>query len=244
MVDISLKRGSRGFITGTSGSGKSTLALALCEAMPAPLVIVDTKYDPGIGAWAKRNKIKIETKKMPDWSGIKNDVVVRPPEDWLANPDDIDWWLGQAFKCKFVPSIYIDEGYQVGATPHKMGKGVTGLWTRGRVFGFRTLIGAQRPNNISPFAITESDVLYIGALPLETDRQKVYAATGEKDVLIKQPKKSFLYIRRDEDGTVQLKPLDITKTSQYDKTLRSDTLTRVPKAEESFVERVRNFFTG
>lgn len=244
MVDISLKRGSRGFITGTSGSGKSTLALALCEAMPSPLIIVDTKYDPGIGAWAKRNKVKIEAKKMPEWKSIKGDMVIRPPEDWLANPDDIDWWLGQAFTCKYVPSIYIDEGYQVGATPHKMGRGVTALWTRGRAFGFRTLIGAQRPNNISPFAITESDVLYIGALPLESDRQKVYAATGEKEVLIRQPKKSFLYIRRDEDGVIKLKPIDISNPSQYHAVERKDTLQKVPKNEESFVSKLLNLFTG
>lgn len=243
MVDISLKRGSRGFITATSGGGKTTMALALCEAMPSPLVIVDTKYDPGIGAWARKNKVRIESKKMPDWKSIKGDLVVRPDETWLANPEDIDWWLGQAFKCKYVPSIYIDEGYQVGATPHKMGQGVTALWTRGRVFGFRTLIGAQRPNNISPFAITESDVLYIGALPLETDRQKVYAATGEKDVLERVPKRTFLYIRRDQEGAVRLKPLDISLASLYRGKERKDTLSKFPRLEESFVSKIWRFFT-
>jgi energy-coupling factor transporter ATP-binding protein EcfA2 len=216
MVDITLRRGNRGFITGTSGSGKTTLALALAEAMPAPLVVVDTKWDPNLLTWAKRNKIKIWTKTdPPKWQAIKEDILIRFRASWLSHPEDIDWWLGQAFYCPYVPSIYIDEGYQVGATSRKMGEGVSGLWTRGRVFGFVTLIGAQRPVEISKFVVTESDKLYIGSLQTKADRLTIEAMTGEPDARIRLPKRSFLFIDRDENICATLKPLDLGKQGGY-----------------------------
>lgn len=216
MVDLTLRPGNRGFITGTSGSGKTTLALALCEAMPAPLVVLDTKYDPGIAAWAKRHKIRIWNKRdMPDWRKIREDIVVRPRSDWLAHPEDIDWWLGQAFYCPYVPSIYIDEGYQVGATSSRIGEGVSGLWTRGRVFGIVSLIGTQRPAWINKFVITESDHLYIGCLRLEDDRKKIAQATGQTEALDRLAKRHFMYINQDEDRLSFLKPLDMNRPSAY-----------------------------
>jgi energy-coupling factor transporter ATP-binding protein EcfA2 len=216
MVDITLRRGNRGFITGTSGSGKTTLALRLAEAMPAPLVVIDTKWDPGVEAWAKKNKIKLWTRKdPPNWRAIKEDIVIRFRSSWLAHPEDIDWWLGQAFTCPFVPSIYIDEGYQVGASARRMGEGVAGIWTRGRVFGFVTLIGAQRPVEISKFVITESDRLYVGALRTKADLVKMRDDTGEPELAIPLPKKKFWFVDRDENTVTEMKPLDVSKPGGY-----------------------------
>lgn len=222
-VDISLKAGSRGFICGRSGSGKTTLALRLCEGMPSPLVILDTKYDPDLKKWAKSLGIPIETKRMPEWRHIKSDVVIRPPADWIAHPEDIDWWLGQAFTCRYVPSIYLDEGYQCGAGTGRLGQGVSGLWTRGRAFGFRSLIGTQRPAFISRFVISESDQLYVGLLIIEDDRVKIFKDTGQPRALEMQPDHRFLFIRQNGSEPVQLKPLDIGASSLYDAATRNIT---------------------
>jgi energy-coupling factor transporter ATP-binding protein EcfA2 len=227
MVDITIQAGSRGYITGQSGSGKTTLALALCEAMPSPLVVLDTKYDPGIGKWAKLNGLPIVSKDMPDWRKIKSDMVVRPPADWLANPQDIDWWLGQSFFCKYVPSIYVDEGYQAGAGQSKMGAGVAGLWTRGRAFGFRMLLGTQRPAFISKFVITESDLIYEGMLLVETDRKTIYEATGHKETLQIQKPHHFLFVKQDGSKPKQLRPIDLTRESLYDGDTRLETRKRM-----------------
>jgi|SRR6516165_135959 len=230
MVDVTIRRGSRGFATGTSGSGKTTLCLALAEAMPSPLIVVDTKWDPGILAWAKRNRIRIWTKKDPPrWPNIKEDVVVRFRSEWLSHPEDIDWWLGQAFLCPFVPSIYIDEGYQVGATSSRIGAGVSGLWTRGRVFGMATLIATQRPVWINKFVITESDKIFSGRLKHIDDRKKMFAITGNQEVLKLLPKQQFFFIDQDEDEAVLLKPLDLGKTRVYSRQERLATRKKMVK---------------
>ncbi len=228
MVDVSIKAGTRAFICGTSGSGKTTLALRLCEAMPSPLVILDTKYDPAVAAWARKQNALAErgkatikmvtlkkTQDMPDWRKIDRDMVIRPSPAWLSHPEDLDWWLGQAFECKYRPSIYIAEGYQVGATANKMGEGVTGLWTRSRAFGFRCLFGAQRPAWISKFVMTESDVLFIGRLNNLDDRKTIVNTTGEPLAIDTQERHHFLYIRQDGSNAVRLKPVDLSLQSAY-----------------------------
>jgi len=230
MVDISITAGKRGFICGTAGSGKTTLALSLVEAWPSPIVVVDTKYDPGIEAWAKRNKIRIHMKKdMPDFRQIKTDIIVRPPAAWLAKPIDIDWWLGQAFYCPYIPSVYIDEGYQVGATTSRLGEGVSGLWSRSRVFGMRCLIGAQRPAWLNKFVMTESNYLYVGRLNNLDDRKAIVNNTGQLEALERQPAHQFLFIRQDGSDPVRLKPLDVSKGSLYDRADRNETRTKMRK---------------
>jgi energy-coupling factor transporter ATP-binding protein EcfA2 len=215
-MDISIKEGSRAFITGMSGSGKTTLSLKLCEAMPSPLIIVDTKYDPSIKQWGMKNGVPVKVmRKMIPWQSIKEDIIIRPDPSWIAEPEDIDWWLGQAFYCRSVPSIFIDEGYMVGATNTRMGEGVTGLWTRGRAFGMRCLIGTQRPAFISKFVITESDVLFIGMLKSEDDRKTLLKCTGLPEVKVEQEANRFLYVRQNGAPVVSLKKLDIAAPSLY-----------------------------
>lgn len=227
-LNIALTRGARGFICGMSGSGKTTLALALCQAMPSPLVVLDTKYDPGISAWARRNRIKM-VRKMPDWRKIDRDMVIRPPEDWLAHPEDIDWWLGQAFQCRYVPSIYVDEGYQAGAGSSRMGEGVAGLWTRGRVFGMHLLIGTQRPRFISRFVITESDRIYEGRLMLEDDRKAILSATGQPAAMRLMEPRHFLFLRQDGSPPVIINPLVIKSAPEYNADNRAETRIRMKR---------------
>ena len=226
-TNIALERGSRAFICGTSGSGKTTLALALMQVCPSPLVILDTKYDPGIAAWARKNGIRIEKKRMPDWRKIDRDLVIRPPADWLSHPEDIDWWLGQAFNCKYIPSIYVDEGYQAGAGSNRMGEGVAGLWTRGRVFGMRLMIGTQRPRFISRFVITESDRIYEGRLMLEDDRKALVAGTGQPAALEIMKPRHFLFIRQDGSEPLIINDLVIRTAPEYNRNNRLQTRVRM-----------------
>lgn len=229
-VDVSIQPGSRAFICGQSGAGKTTFAMALCEGMPSPLIVLDTKYDPGISAWAKRLGIPIEKKRMPDWKQIKHDVVVRPPPDWITHPEDIDWWLGQAFTCKYIPSIFIDEGYQAGASSSRMGDGVTGLWTRGRAFGMRLLLGTQRPAWISRFVLTESDVNFIGFLAHPDDRKTLFGTTGAKETLTPVPRHHFLFTKSDGSKAVLLKPLAVKRPVIYNRDNRADTRRRMKRS--------------
>lgn len=213
-VSVALKRGSRAFITGFSGSGKTTFALRLCDALPSPLVIVDTKYDPSILAWAKRNNTKIfrSLRRLPNWKTLDRDIVFRPPPELLAHPMEIDRWLGGAFQAKYIPSIYIDEGYQVGATANRMGAGVTGLWTRGRARGMRILIGAQRPAWITRFVLTESDAHFVGYLPHVEDRKTMFDVTGRRQLLEQAPMHYFWYSTPRLREPELLLPLDIDES--------------------------------
>lgn len=212
-MDLTVPRASRTFIVGQTGSGKSTLAQELVARAPKPLVILDTKWDPGIKSWARHHGVKIKY-KMPEWKTIEEDMIVRPPADWLAQPGDLDWWLGAAFDCRYTPTVFIDEGYQVGATTHSIGSGLTSLWTRGRAFGFRTVVGAQRPAWISRFILSESDTYYIGHLADARDRKALAEAIGEPTVREAIPHRWFYRIRHGEPVQL-LKPLDIEKLKAY-----------------------------
>jgi energy-coupling factor transporter ATP-binding protein EcfA2 len=241
-VNISLKRGGRGFITGTSGSGKTTLALRLCEAMPPPLVIVDTKYDPTIGSWAKSNRIKI-VRREPDWTTLNRDIVYRPPAEMLNSPPDIDHWLGQAFNARYIPSIYIDEGYDVGAASNRIGTGVRRLWTAGRARGMRLLFGAQRPAWVSRFVISESTAYYIGHLQLDDDRKAIVANTGRKQLITAPDWHYFWYVTPGNSQPTLLKPLDIGE----DRSPVSRTALRVERQKKdrrSFTEWLRDQFAA
>lgn len=211
-VSVALKRGSRVFLTGFSGSGKTTFGLRLCEAMPSPLVIVDTKPSPAIRDWGKANAIRI-TRRPPDWSKLDRDIIYRPDADMLSRPMMIDAWLGEAFNGKYIPSIYIDEGYQVGAVANKMGKGVTGLFSRGRERGMRVLFGAQRPAWITRFVMTEADHHIVGFLPHDEDRKTMYSVTGKREMLEPMDHDfQFWYSTPGRQPPVLLKPLDIDES--------------------------------
>lgn len=206
---------SRIFVTGTSGSGKTELSLAMAALSPKPLVVIDTKYDPSIKDFSKRHGIKI-VYDLPDWRGIKNDVIIRPPAEYIANPKLIDAWLAGAFDCKYVPTILIDEGYQVGASNRSLGIGVSGLWTRGRAFGMRTIFCAQRPAWISRFVLTESDTYFIGYLKDETDRKALATSLGEPALKQTLGPRKFFYIKNGAPAK-KLLPIDIRQFHALDR---------------------------
>ncbi len=214
-IDLTPPSPSRIFITGTTGSGKTTLAKKILSKAPGPLVFIDSKYDPENEMWAKKNGIKI-VKKMPDWRTIKKDVMIRPPEDWLEYPKDIGWWCGKAFDCKYVPTLYIDEGYLSGASQNDMSSGLVKLWTQGRAFGFRTIIASQRPAWINRFILTESDTYYVGWLKDKRDRKALADALGEPDLLEPAPQHWFYRLKAGEKIQL-LKPLDIEKEKGYNR---------------------------
>lgn len=213
--DLTPKSPSRTFVTGTSGSGKTELSLAMAVLSPKPLIIIDTKYDPSIKDFSKRHGIKI-VYELPDWRRIKDDIIVRPPAECIANPKVIDAWLGDAFDCKYVPTILIDEGYQVGASSRALGVGVSGLWTRGRAFGMRTIFCAQRPAWISRFVLTESDTYYIGYLKDETDRKALATSLGEPILREPMGPRKFYYIKNGRSA-LKLAPLDLNQFRALDR---------------------------
>lgn len=213
-INITLGPGNRGFITGSSGSGKTTVALALVDAMPSPRIILDTKRDPGIKKWAERNNIQF-FEGLPDWKKIEDDLIVQPNPEEIADPDLIDQWLGNAFFCKWAPSIYIDEGYQSGASNRKLGVGVTGLWTRGRALGFCTLIGTQRPAWISSFVITESDHYYCMRLTDDKDREKMAGFMNNVEVENPIKQKYFWYCEQGDDA-VLCNPLNLKEVEKIE----------------------------
>lgn len=213
--DLTPQSPSRTFVTGTSGSGKTELSLAMAVLAPKPLIIIDTKYDPSIKDFSKRHGIPI-IYDLPDWRGIKNDVIVRPPPECIANPKLIDEWLADAFECKFVPTILIDEGYQVGATNRALGVGVSGLWTRGRAFGMRTIFCAQRPAWISKFILTESDTYFIGYLKDDGDRKALATSLGEPALRETLGPRKFHYIKNGQQA-LKLAPLKLEQFRALDR---------------------------
>lgn len=142
---------------------------------------------------------------MPDWRSIENDLIVRPPADWIDQPEDLDWWCGLAFQCRFVPTLYIDEVYQVGRLGQ--GPGIIGLWTRGRAFGFRSIAGAQRPAWVSRFVISESDYHFVGHLRDARDRKAVAQSIGSPEIEQLLPKRKFFRGNADE-GISVIGPID------------------------------------
>lgn len=242
-IDISLKKGSRVFLTGFSGSGKTTLALHLCEAMPPPLVIVDTKPSPAIRSWARGHKIRITSKPF-DWSRLEQDIVFRPPPEMLAHPMSIDEWIGGAFRAKYIPSIYIDEGLQVGASSSRVGKGVTGLFSRGRERGMRVLFGTQRPAWISQYVMTEADAHLVGYLPRREDRKILYDITGKEELRDNPPEDyQFWYSRPGRQPATLLQPIDI-KNGMGTNSRHSLKLERQIRDRREFREWLRDLFAA
>lgn len=198
-MDIRLRRASRGMLLGKTGSGKSRLALELIDAMPLPVLIVDTKYSRGIGDAAIINEWEI-VDKIP--RKLTDVVVWRPSADMLADPYSMDAELDRLVRHHAICSIYIDELYQLHRNG-RAGPGVIGLWTRGREMGFTTLAASQRPAWISTFCLTESDQYYIFTLTQLDDRKRLAESLGTP-VIVDQilDKYWFWYVRQGEEAVL------------------------------------------
>lgn len=242
-VDLTLKPGSRTYITGSSGSGKSTFALKCIEKCPSPLVILNTKFDPHLHDFAEHHGIQI-VEEMPDWRKLKESVLIEPSPRWISNPLAIDKWLGEAFYCKYIPTIYVDEGYQVGATSNRLGEGVSGLWTRGRALGFRVMIGTQRPKFISRFVLTESDTLYTGYLRTADDRDYLSKEYGEP--YLKNEIERYHFLKVVPGEKIQLiNPVDMRTYWDYCRLDENEIVVESlvkRKKEKSFFEKLKGVF--
>jgi energy-coupling factor transporter ATP-binding protein EcfA2 len=219
-MNITLKRASRGVCVGKTGSGKSTLALRMVNAMPLPVLIIDTKYSATILEAADAGEWNIVDTIPKRLEGI---TVWRPDPDTLADPYAIDAEIDRLVRNSAICSVYIDELYQIHSNG-RAGPGIIGLWTRGREMGFTVLASTQRPAWVSQFCLTESDQYYIFTLLLKDDRKKLAECLGSPEIVEKALDKHwFWYIEQGEDA-VLCRPLGYLKclTPEKEQTITED----------------------
>ena len=167
--------GQRQLIIGKTGSGKTSGAIFVLKRLEtAPAIIYDTKIEPKFEALPNSVVVSEPWEIMQAVEAGEHDyIVVRPPVDFMDNPDALDemYLRNHYHNLQGLPA-YIDEAL----TFHKnsqAGPGLIALLTRGRSKGISTIISSQRPSRISRFAVTEIDKAMIYRLQDKLDRKRL-----------------------------------------------------------------------
>ena len=220
-----LKRGQRGLLIGQTGSGKTQDALFQLQHTPMfPVIIFDTKIEDAFFSLASdldetrvelcnsfkefETVSKLPRNEMPDF------ILVRPSSAEVINSDDLDKYLQLAYARFGACFIYLDEVFHW----HSGGKPLPGLMellTRGRSRGKTTLMGNQRPVNISRSCFTESDKFYIHKLLDLRDKKTLDYVIPDFSSLVNPPKFHFYFFDASGDDDIRLfKPVPETKTDK------------------------------
>lgn len=217
-----LESGQRGFLCGKTGSGKTEGGMfQVINTELWPRIIFDTKIEDkffslpsgsetleviegldNFQLFAKESKKKMD--EFPDY------VLVRPTLHEYVEPEILDEYCRVVYenfgKCLF----YIDEV----ANLHKNGRALPHLMNilcRGRSKGKTTLMGSQRPANISRSCLTEADKFYMYRLTDQRDKITLGNVVPDFEKSKTPPKWHFwFYDMADDDNGMRLfKPVPL-----------------------------------
>jgi hypothetical protein len=167
--------GQRGLVIGLSGGGKSFLSKHMLRAMQTQerQLIIDPKREwndiPG-AVYFQRSS---EFKKLVTRSKGNGIFVFQPHETLFSDRATYDDLFYQAFTMGNI-TIYIDEitAFTTATSyPHYLKI----CYHIGRSKGIRMLTCTQRPSNVPPYIISESNRFYIFPLQLPDDIKKIKA---------------------------------------------------------------------
>lgn len=211
-----LKRGQRGFLVGKTGTGKSQNGLFQMQHTPLwPLVIFDTKIEDEFVSLQKDGSEMELFTSVQDFAEYMSKtkrakmadiLLVRPNKNEMMEPEVLDMYMDIIYDTPGEFFTYIDEVGQL----HKNGRALAGLMnilTRGRKRGKTTLMGNQRPANISRSVITECDNFYIHNLTDQKDWDRLSDVVPTADKLPKLPKYHFWFYSHEMDAPVKYQPV-------------------------------------
>lgn len=220
-----LERSQRGLLIGKTGSGKTQDALFQLTHTPLhPVIIFDTKIEDAFFSLADpENGIELikcesfdeffELSKLPR-KDLPDYILVRPPSSEVINSQELDKYL-QLCYAKFGSClVYLDEvaHWHFGNKPLP---GLMELLTRGRSRGKSTLMGNQRPVNISRSCFSESDKFYIHKLLDERDKATLDYVIPNFSSLDNPPRFHFYFFDSTGDDPIKLfKPVPETKVDK------------------------------
>lgn len=208
-----LKRGQRGFLVGKTGTGKSQCGLFHLEHTELwPKIIMDTKIEDEFVSLQKDGSTMelfesvesfekyAKTTRKKDMADI---LLIRPNMSEMMEPEVLDLYMNVIYNYFGAVFTYIDEVGQL----HKNGRALPGLMnllTRGRKRGKTTLMGNQRPANISRSVVTECDNFYIYGLTDQKDWDRLSDVVPGADKLPKLPKWHFWYFTHSDHDAPEL----------------------------------------
>ena len=179
----------RAVFVGQTGSGKTTLAEYVCRARPY-VVALDPK---GLLRW---RGYRVHTTLASLTADPAPRLIYRPVYEELQDLDAVDRFFEWIYRRQQT-TVYVDELYAIakGDTfPYHFGA----CLTRGRELGIEVFTATQRPSRIPGVVLSESEHLYVFALKLPRDREKVSELTGlDADQLGTLRKRAFYYVRQD-----------------------------------------------
>lgn len=168
------ERGERGIIIGQTGSGKTAFSVwMLARIREAPIIIYDTKIEPKFDNLIP-NRVVSSIEEMPE--ALEDEtidyIIVRPPEEVLGDPRQLDeflWW--HYLHAKDVPA-FIDEAvtFQVNS---RAKRGLLSLMQRGRSKGITTIMCTQRPRGIDRSLLTEASKAYVFFIADMDDKKRI-----------------------------------------------------------------------
>lgn len=180
----------RALIVGQTGSGKTTLARSLLSTRQYTIVL-DTK---GQLKWPEYTRVttpnqlaELKARKHPR-------ILFVPPYEWTRNPNEIDAFFRFIYERQRT-TIYIDELAAVtegDQYPFHLGA----CFMRGRELGIEVWSSTQRPLRIPQVALSESEHVYVFALRLPQDRQRIEIVGGIPQSalsLLKPKEHQFIY---------------------------------------------------
>ena len=169
------KPGEKAFIAGQNGSGKTAFALWLMVRIPiAPIFVYDTKIEPKFDKLPNNRVIHAVDEMQEAFEDEKVDyIIVRPPEDMLGNPRELDEYLWYQYLHCHGTVAYIDEGMTFHTPTGHAFKGLLSLMQRGRSKGIITIVSSQQPVRISRSIKTEMNKAYIFYLQSKDNRKAI-----------------------------------------------------------------------
>lgn len=183
--------GERSLIVGQTGSGKSAFLVWLLMRVPmSPVIVYETKEEPKFQHFPGVVYCQTQDELDSAYQDQTADYIIMQPDiDTASNPTALDELLFHHFMYYPNSVCAIDELFMFhNAGRH--GRGLLGLYTRGRSRGITTIACTQRPAWISGFAISEAQRYYAFYLEMEADKKKLKPALLD---LPDPPKYGFYY---------------------------------------------------